>query len=169
VVLDAAIGTRGQAVGRDQGPEQVADEPLKRGSVGGINGGVGMEGEAIDERAAAARRGGSRKRPSVRILPAEARVAVAALTVAGRARKLVNMKALKAIYVDERLHRRVKLLAVRSGRPLKDIVEALLDGALRERSPDARVSTRDLQGLAARGGSFDFWQDDRQNVYSLHR
>ena len=40
VVLDAAIGTRGQAVGRDQGPEQVADEPLERGSVGGIDGGV---------------------------------------------------------------------------------------------------------------------------------
>jgi hypothetical protein len=63
------------------------------------------------------------------------------------------MKTLKAIYVDERLHRRVKLLAVRSGRPLKDIVESLLDGALRERSPDARVSTRDLQGLAARGAA----------------
>jgi len=44
VVLDAAIGTRGQTVGRDQGPEQVADEPLERGSVGGIDGGVGMEG-----------------------------------------------------------------------------------------------------------------------------
>jgi len=34
VVLDAAIGTRGQAVGRDQGAEHVADEPLERGSVG---------------------------------------------------------------------------------------------------------------------------------------
>ena len=60
VGLDAAIGTRGEAVGRDQGSEQVANEPLERGSVGGIDGRVGMEGEAIDERCAAARRGGSR-------------------------------------------------------------------------------------------------------------
>ena len=51
--------------------------------------------------------------------------------------------------------------------PLKDIVESLLDGAPREQRPDAHVSTRDLQRLAERGGSFDFWQDDRQDVYSL--
>jgi len=60
--LDAAIGTHGQSVGRDQRSEQIADEPLERGAVAGIDGGVGMEREAIDERAAAARRGGSRRR-----------------------------------------------------------------------------------------------------------
>ena len=61
VVLDAAIGPRGQAVGRDQRPEQVANEPLERGPVAGIDGGVGMEREAIEEGAAAARRGGARR------------------------------------------------------------------------------------------------------------
>ena len=33
VILDAAIGTQGQAVGGDQRPEHVADEPLERGAI----------------------------------------------------------------------------------------------------------------------------------------
>ena len=52
MVLDATIGTRGQALGRDQRSEQVANEPLERGTVGGVHRGVGMEREAVDERAA---------------------------------------------------------------------------------------------------------------------
>ena len=61
VVLDAAIGTQGQAVGRDQRPEHVADESLERGAITRVDDGVGMEGEAIDERCAAARREDSRR------------------------------------------------------------------------------------------------------------
>ena len=48
LVLDAAIGTHGQSVGRDQRSEQIADEPLERGAVAGIDGGVGMEREAVE-------------------------------------------------------------------------------------------------------------------------
>lgn len=51
VVLDAAIGTHGQAVRGDHGPQDSAREPLERGTVGSIDRGVGLEGEAVDERA----------------------------------------------------------------------------------------------------------------------
>ncbi|MBI2894960.1 MAG: hypothetical protein HYY06_15505 [Deltaproteobacteria bacterium] len=74
---------------------------------------------------------------------------------------------MKAIYVDDRLHRRIKLLAARRGRPLKHLVESLLDRALRDESPGAEVETSDIQALAARGGSFDFLEDEREDLYSL--
>jgi hypothetical protein len=74
---------------------------------------------------------------------------------------------MKAVYLDDRLHWRVKLLAARKGQPLKQVVESLLDRALRDESPDAEVRTSDMQALAARGGSFDFLDDERENLYSL--
>ena len=74
---------------------------------------------------------------------------------------------MKAVYVDEGLHRRVKLLAARQGRSLKQVVESLLDRALRDESPGRQVDTEDLQVLAARGGSFDFLDDEREDIYSL--
>ena len=51
MVLDTAIGTHGQAVRGDHGPQDVATEPFERSAVGSIDRGVGMEGEAVDERA----------------------------------------------------------------------------------------------------------------------
>lgn len=74
---------------------------------------------------------------------------------------------MKAIYIDDNLHRRVKLIAARRGRSLKEIVEVLLDRALRDESPGAEVGTQDLQALAARGGSFDFLEDEGEDLYSI--
>lgn len=74
---------------------------------------------------------------------------------------------MKAVYIDERLHRRVKMAAARRGQPLKLVVEKLLTRALRDESPAGEVTTEDLQAVAARGGSFDELADPREDVYSL--
>ena len=74
---------------------------------------------------------------------------------------------MKAIYLDDRLHRRVKRIAARRGRPLKEVVESLLDRAIRDESHDSPIETADIQALAARGGSFDFLADEQEDIYSL--
>lgn len=50
---------------------------------------------------------------------------------------------------------------------MKDIVESLLTSALANDSVGPEVSTREIQLLAARGGSFDFLLDEREDIYSL--
>jgi hypothetical protein len=77
---------------------------------------------------------------------------------------MINMK---AVYLDDGLHRRIKLLATREGKPLKSVVQSLLEQSLSESSPIAEVSTAELQILASRGRSFDFLDDAREEVYSL--
>jgi hypothetical protein len=58
-VLDAPVGAQRDPVGGDRGAQEVAREPLESGSVGGGDPGVGVEREALGERAQAAPRSGS--------------------------------------------------------------------------------------------------------------
>jgi plasmid stability protein len=73
---------------------------------------------------------------------------------------------MKAIYVEDDIHRRLKVLAARRGRALKQVVQQLLDRGLRADAPDGDTAT-DLLALASRGGSFDFLADEREDLYSL--
>ena len=74
---------------------------------------------------------------------------------------------MKALYLDDEVHRRVKLLAARRARPLKEIVRSLLERALSEEQTGPEVTTAEWQLLAARGGSFEFLAEQSENVYSL--
>ena len=74
---------------------------------------------------------------------------------------------MKAIYVDDEIHRRLKIVAARRGRALKQVVEMLLDRGLLEEAPDAENSTSEFLALASRGGSFDFLADEREDLYSI--
>lgn len=74
---------------------------------------------------------------------------------------------MKALYLDDAIHRRVKLLAARRGRPLKDIVRSLLERALSDEAVGPEVTTAEWQLLAARGGSFDFLAEQAEDLYSL--
>jgi hypothetical protein len=77
---------------------------------------------------------------------------------------MVNVK---AVYLEEHLHHRLKVLATRRRRPLKAVLESLLERALSDESPSGDVTTAEMQTLAARGGSFDFLSDDREGIYTL--
>jgi len=74
---------------------------------------------------------------------------------------------MKAIYVDDRLHRRLRLAAARNGRSIKETVTSAIELALGEDENGREVSTADLGVVASRGGSFDFLEDDRESVYTL--
>jgi hypothetical protein len=54
-VLDTPVGAHRDLVGGNGGAQKIAGEPLERGGVGRSAGGVGVEREAVEERAAAAR------------------------------------------------------------------------------------------------------------------
>lgn len=75
------------------------------------------------------------------------------------------MKA-KAVYIDEAVHRRLKLRAAERGLPLQRLVEeyvrAGLDAAAREASD---VSTAEVTAAAAGGGAFDFWAREEEDRY----
>jgi len=53
-VLDTPVGAQHDAVGGHGGAQKLAGEPLERGGVGRTGGGVGVERETVEERAAAA-------------------------------------------------------------------------------------------------------------------
>lgn len=74
---------------------------------------------------------------------------------------------MKAVYLEDRLHRRLRLMAADRGRSLKEIVSSMLERSLADESKGPDVSTAELQALAARGGSFDFLGEEREDVYSL--
>jgi len=74
---------------------------------------------------------------------------------------------MKAVYLNDGMHRRVKLLAARHGCPVKDIVQSLLERALSDEAAGPEVTTAEWQLLAARGGSFDFLDEPGEEVYSL--
>jgi plasmid stability protein len=74
---------------------------------------------------------------------------------------------MKALYLEDEVHRRVKLLAARRDVPLKEIVRSLLERALAEEQVGPDVTTAEWQLLAARGGSFDFLADHAEDIYSL--
>ena len=74
---------------------------------------------------------------------------------------------MKALYLDDEIHRRVKLLAARRSRPLKEIVRSLIELGLSDEETGRDVTTPEFQVLAARGGSFDFLADAAEDVYSL--
>lgn len=74
---------------------------------------------------------------------------------------------MKAIYIHDSLHGKLKLVAAHRGESLKSLVEALLDRGIHEAARPAQVATEEIEALAARGGSFDFLEDRAEDLYSL--
>src|SRR5512146_331925 len=85
------------------------------------------------------------------------------LTPCGPNCKILNMK---SIYIDDELHRQLKLRAAERGQPLQQIVEeyvrAGLDAAAREATD---VSTAEVTAAAAGGGAVDFWAGEEEDRY----
>jgi hypothetical protein len=73
---------------------------------------------------------------------------------------------MKSVYIDERVHRRLKLRAAERGLPLQRLVEEYVRAGLEATSggvPD--VSTAEVTAAAAGGGSFDFWAREEEDRY----
>ena len=73
---------------------------------------------------------------------------------------------MKAIYIEEALHRRLKLRAAERGLPLQRLAEEYVRAGLEAASRDAAdVSTAEVAAAAAGGGAFDFWAREEEDRY----
>jgi hypothetical protein len=73
---------------------------------------------------------------------------------------------MKAIYIDEEVHRRLKLRAADRSLPLQRLVEEYVRAGLDAASREAMdVSTAEAIAAAAGGGAFDFWARDEEDRY----
>lgn len=73
---------------------------------------------------------------------------------------------MKSIYVDDQLHRSLKLLASLEKKGLSEVVEECLQSSLRKKLSD--LPTESLEKLSSLGGSFDFLEDPREDIYSYN-
>jgi len=79
-------------------------------------------------------------------------------------RKLLNMK---AVYVEDELHRRLKLRAAARRVPLRAVLEDCVRRALADSTADAaEAQTAAITAAAAGGGAFDFLASPDEDIYS---
>lgn len=71
---------------------------------------------------------------------------------------------MKSIYVDDKIHSALKLLASLEGKALSEAVEECLQFSLKKRLSD--LPPEILEKLAASGGSFDFLLDEKEDLYN---
>lgn len=71
---------------------------------------------------------------------------------------------MKSIYVEDRLHNTLKLLASLEGKGLAEVVEECLNFSIRQKMSD--LPTEAIAKLAAAGGSFDFLLDKKEDIYT---
>ena len=71
---------------------------------------------------------------------------------------------MKSIYVEDQLHRSLKLLASVEKKALTEVVEECLELSLRKKLTDLPAEL--LERLAMSGGSFDFLSDKLEDVYT---
>ena len=67
---------------------------------------------------------------------------------------------MKSIYVEDKLHSTLKLLASLEGKGLAEVVEECLNLSLRQKMTD--IPTEALEKLATFGGSFDYLLDKKR-------
>ena len=76
---------------------------------------------------------------------------------------MINMK---AIYVDQDLHRLLKLRATERGVPLRQLVEDGVRAMLQPKGKEpVDVTTAEVTAAAAGGGSFDFLAREEEDIY----
>jgi hypothetical protein len=74
---------------------------------------------------------------------------------------------MKSVYIEDEVHRRLKLRAAERGLPLQRLVEEYVRAGLDSSSRDATdVSTAEVTAAAAGGGAFDFWARAEEERYS---
>ncbi|MBI2335576.1 MAG: hypothetical protein HYU97_02300 [Deltaproteobacteria bacterium] len=71
---------------------------------------------------------------------------------------------MKSIYIEEKIHSSLKLLASLEKKSLAEIVEEFLSLSVRKRLSDLPVEL--LERLSLEGGSLDFLLDKKEDVYS---
>lgn len=71
---------------------------------------------------------------------------------------------MKSIYVEDQLHRSLKLLASLERKALAELVQECLRIAVRKKLSD--LPTEMLTALSALGGSFDFLMDKKEDIYT---
>lgn len=71
---------------------------------------------------------------------------------------------MKSIYVNERLHGSLKILASMERKGLAELVEEYLNLSIRQKMAD--LPAEEIGKLAAAGGSFDFLLDRQEDIYT---
>jgi plasmid stability protein len=73
---------------------------------------------------------------------------------------------MKSVYIDEDVHRRLKLRAAERGVPLQRLVEEYVRAGLGSSVHGTTdPSTAEITAAAAGGGAFDFWADEGEDLY----
>ena len=77
---------------------------------------------------------------------------------------MLNMK---AVYIEEGVHRRLKLRAAERGLPLQRLVDEYVRAGLESSSQSVTdPSTAEITAAAAGGGAFDFWAREAEDLYA---
>jgi hypothetical protein len=71
---------------------------------------------------------------------------------------------MKSIYVDNKIHSSLKLLASLEKKGLTEIVEECLEQSLRKKLSD--LPTEILEKLTMAGGGLDYLLDKREDIYT---
>lgn len=71
---------------------------------------------------------------------------------------------MKSIYVDDRVHRTLKVVASIEKKALSDVVEECLELSLKKKLTD--LPSEVLEKLSVAGGSLDFLLDKKEDIYS---
>lgn len=71
---------------------------------------------------------------------------------------------MKSIYVDDKIHSTLKMLASLDGKALSEAVAEYLNFSIKKRLSDLPPEL--LEKLAASGGSFDFLLDEKEDLYT---
>ncbi|MBI5479232.1 MAG: hypothetical protein HY906_10265 [Deltaproteobacteria bacterium] len=73
---------------------------------------------------------------------------------------------MKAVYIDEDVHRRLKLRAAERGLPLQRLVEEYVRAGLESSARGVTdLTTTEVTAAAAGGGAFDFWAREEEERY----
>lgn len=72
---------------------------------------------------------------------------------------------MKSIYLNEEIHRKLKLLAALEKTSITLLVENFLTKDIQKKMSD--LPTEILQELSAKGGSFDFLNHPNEDIYTL--
>lgn len=71
---------------------------------------------------------------------------------------------MKSVYLDNQLHAQLKTLSAHEKKSLSDLIAGFLQAQLKKHLSD--LPTSELQKLSENGGSFDFLNDPREDIYS---